>query len=196
MWLSGFFPIALLQGLVIIFGMYFASDTLGYFGFAVLVVANMAMFKDVSLSLYLPKLIHRYSTKKILDKALLARAILFGLVPVLVMLICIFLMQSTLQRVLPEKLSQDVFTFIYILGFSQIFMAMYQPIFRLLSALGFHTRVLIISLVLLACLLSLYVLFGTMGNPYYMAASSGIVSFMALLISLKMLNQITVLLND
>lgn len=189
LWLSGFLPMFLLQGLVIIFGIFFASDLLGYLGMAVLVVSNMAMFKEVSISLYLPKLINIYSKKSHIEIRILAKCITMGVLPIVLMLLGLLIVQGILIENFSPKISEEVVTLIYILGAAQIFMAIYQPIFRLLSAIGFHRLILNISLALLCLLIAMYVTFGILKLEFLMVASSAFVSLFAVLFSLIVLRK-------
>ncbi|GAB5379937.1 MAG: hypothetical protein Alis2KO_12780 [Aliiglaciecola sp.] len=184
MWLSGFLPVFLLQGLVIIFGFYFDQQLLGYLGMAILVVSNLAMFKEVSISLYLPRLINQFSQHQRLNQALLFRCMLLGTVPVLMILLSLRLLETTLLGWFDEKLDPVLFDFIYVLGLGQLMMAVYQPIFRFVGAIGEQTMILFISLTLLVLLIVAYGYFGATQNALLMVASSAFVSALATVIGM------------
>lgn len=183
MWLSGFLPMLLLQGLVLVFGAFFSTENLGFLGIAVLIAANLAMFKEVSIAVYLPKLITAYQRNSIINGKLLFKMTFIGSFPVVLFLAVLLSLEPLLKAWFPEKLQPLVFTFTYTLIIGQIFMSIYQPIFRLLAAVGYHKSILNISLSLAVILLISYIHFGLSENTKLFVLSSTIVSAIALVIA-------------
>lgn len=190
MWLGGFLPALLLQGLTIVFGIYFSGVPLGEIGIALIIVINMGVFKEVSIALFLPKLIYGCNHLKVFDKKRLSFCIAIGTLPIGVGIILLYSLEDLLLSVFPEKLSNTVFTFVYLLAFGQIFMAIYQPIFRLLSAVGMHKSVLNTSVFLMLVLVFMFYLSAHIyHNYFYTVASAVTVCILAVICSLILLKK-------
>lgn len=189
MWLSGFLPLFLLQGFILFFGLFFDSEMLGALAIAGVVAANLATFKDISISLFLPRLISHYNLHREVSLSMLLRCIFVGLIPIVMFLgLCLSLEDELLAR-FPSKLSMQFFHYLYILTATQMLMAIYQPIWRLLSSIGFHNMVLKISIALMMCLFSLYTAFGVSQQPMMMMASSAIISMSCLIVGVVVLQK-------
>jgi O-antigen/teichoic acid export membrane protein len=166
MWLGGFLPAALLQGLTIVFGIYFTGVTLGEMGMALIIVINLGVFKEVSIALFLPKLIGYFNKTERINYRTLIVSISIGVIPILGFLVVLYPFEAWLISTFPTKLSSTVFNFIYVLSIAQILMAIYQPIFRLLSATGRHKSVLYCSVTLMLVLVFSYYVSAEILNNY------------------------------
>lgn len=188
MWLGGFLPAMLLQGLTLMFGLYFTGVTLGEMGMALIIVINLGVFKEVSIALLLPNLISFFNKTGSIDTQKLVLSVAIGVAPIACFLVLLYLIEPWLIDTFPTKLSSNVFYFIYILSIAQIFMAIYQPIFRLLSATGMHKPVLYTSILLMLTLLSMYYFSAAIyGNYIYTVYSPVMICGLAVLCSLVLL---------
>lgn len=180
MWLAGFLPLFLLQGMVLFFGLFYGSTELGIFSIAIVIVANLATFKEIAISLYLPKMIGHFNQTNSINFKLLVKCIIVGTLPIVLFLLLSLLFQPMLIKIFSTKLSNDFFQYLYILICSQLIMATYQPIWRVLSSIGFHKTILRGSIALTTCLLGLYAWFGYSQQPLFFVGSSTLTSFFAL----------------
>lgn len=183
MWLSGFLPAFLTQGVVIFSGFYFSESVLGDVGLAVLIVANLAMFKEIGIALFLPSLITKYNKNKFLDMASLFKCFLFSIIPILLFIMFLVMLSDELIFLSDGKVSAESIKLMVFLSFSQVLMGIYQPVFRIYSVVSSHVSVLCSSIFLFVVLIVMY---GISANydVYHVVYSTVAVSFGAVLLSI------------
>jgi O-antigen/teichoic acid export membrane protein len=183
MWLSGFFPAFLTQGVVIFSGFYFSGATLGDIGLAVLVVANLAMFKEVGVAIFLPSVIKIYVEDRRLDISTLIKCFLFSAVPIILFIVFLSVFNEYILYFFGDRVSSDSVILMILLSVSQLFMGIYQPVFRLYSVVVSHLKVLVSSIFLFVFLIFMYYLSAALYDVFYVVYSTIFVSFMAVMIS-------------
>jgi len=184
MWLSGFLPAFLTQGVVVFSGFYFSEAALGDVGLAVLIVANLAMFKEIGIALFLPNVIREYSKSKFLDMVSLVKCFLFSIVPILIFIAILLLLSDEIIFFSGGKVSSESIELMVLLSFSQVFMGIYQPVFRIYSVVYSHMVVLLSSVFLFIFLIVMYGVSANYYDVYHVVYSTVSVSFVAVLISI------------
>lgn len=187
LWFAGFLPVFLLQGTMLFIGMSFDSLTVGYYAFALVIVSNLAFFKEVSIAKYLPVLISEYKFSSTLSLSKLSRCVCIGTLPIIFFTFFLMILEDCLLMLFSSKLDKTVFDFLYLLLISQVFMSFFQPIFRFMAATGQQKITLYISLILCALLLSSYSFFASEKQILCILWTTIAVSVLASLISIFIL---------